>query len=100
MEKINKPISGFAILLLCLALLALAAYFFISGSHQEEATQKKLLGEIVHAGICFSYQGPDDRQPKPVPRAYILREIFRHRKGKRSFMGESVLQVCPDFPAF
>jgi regulator of protease activity HflC (stomatin/prohibitin superfamily) len=35
MEKISKPISGFAILLLSLALLALAAYFFYNSAHQE-----------------------------------------------------------------
>ena len=47
MEKINRPISGFAILVLCLALLGLAAYFFISGSNPENS------GMILFGGICI-----------------------------------------------
>ncbi len=47
MEKINKPISGFAILLLCLVLLGLAAYFFINGSNPENS------GMILSGGICM-----------------------------------------------
>ncbi len=48
MEKINRPISGFAILLLCLALLALAAYFFVSGSNPENS------GMILMGGLCIA----------------------------------------------
>jgi regulator of protease activity HflC (stomatin/prohibitin superfamily) len=47
MEKINRPISGFAILLLCLVLLGLAAYFFINGSKPENS------GMILFGGICI-----------------------------------------------
>jgi regulator of protease activity HflC (stomatin/prohibitin superfamily) len=35
MEKINKPVSGFAILILCLALLATAAYFFFNAANRQ-----------------------------------------------------------------
>ena len=48
MEKINRPISGFAILLLCLVLLDLAAYFFINGSNPENS------GIILFGGICMA----------------------------------------------
>jgi regulator of protease activity HflC (stomatin/prohibitin superfamily) len=48
MEKTNRPISGFAILLLCLVLLGLAAYFFISGSNPENS------GMILFGGICMA----------------------------------------------
>ena len=48
MEKINRPISGFAILLLCLALLALAAYFFVNGSNPENS------GMILLGGLCMA----------------------------------------------
>ena len=57
MEKINKPVSGFAILLLCLALLAMAAYLFITGSHQEDATQKSILGGLCMLAFVFFIKG-------------------------------------------
>lgn len=57
MEKINKPISGFAILIVCLALLALAAYFFVTGSHMEEPTQYSLLGGLCMLGFVFLTKG-------------------------------------------
>jgi len=56
MEKINKPISGFAILLLCLVLLALAAYFFINGAHQE-SPQNQILGGISILAFVFFMKG-------------------------------------------
>jgi len=48
MEKTNRPISGFAILLLCLALLGGAAYFFINGSNPENS------GMILSGGLCMA----------------------------------------------
>jgi len=35
MEKINKPVSGFAILLLLFGLLVISVYLFYNGAHQE-----------------------------------------------------------------
>jgi regulator of protease activity HflC (stomatin/prohibitin superfamily) len=57
MEKINKPVSGFAILVLCLAFLGLAAYFFINGSHQEEPATYSLLGGLCMLGFVFFSKG-------------------------------------------
>jgi regulator of protease activity HflC (stomatin/prohibitin superfamily) len=57
MEKTNKPISGFAILLLCLALLALAAFLFISGSHQPDSTLVNLLGGLCMLSFVFFIKG-------------------------------------------
>jgi regulator of protease activity HflC (stomatin/prohibitin superfamily) len=57
MEKINKPVSGFAILVLCLAFLAVAAYFFVNGSHQEEPTTYSLLGGLCVLGFVFFSKG-------------------------------------------
>lgn len=56
MEKINKPISGFAILILSLALLGIAAYLFISGARQE-AGQFSLLGALCIAAFVFLIKG-------------------------------------------
>jgi regulator of protease activity HflC (stomatin/prohibitin superfamily) len=56
MEKINKPISGFAILLLSLVLLALAAYFLVNGAHQE-MTQYNIFGAICMLGFVFLIKG-------------------------------------------
>ena len=56
MEQINKPISGFAILLLCLGLLGLAAYFFINAS-KDESTMNALLGGLCMLGFVFFIKG-------------------------------------------
>jgi hypothetical protein len=56
MEKNSKPISGFAILLLCLALLATAAYFFISDVHRE-SPQNTVLGGICVLAFVFFMKG-------------------------------------------
>src|SRR5580765_2335119 len=56
MEKINRPISGFAILLLSLALLALAAYFITNGARQE-LTQYNIFGVICMLGFVFLVKG-------------------------------------------
>jgi regulator of protease activity HflC (stomatin/prohibitin superfamily) len=56
MEKISKPISGFAILLLCLALLGLAAYFFVTGA-QTEAPQYSVFGAVVIIAFVFLAKG-------------------------------------------
>jgi regulator of protease activity HflC (stomatin/prohibitin superfamily) len=56
MEKINKPISGFAILLLSLALLAAAIFFFVNGAH-EEMPQFSILGALCMAGFIFFTKG-------------------------------------------
>jgi len=57
MEKTNRPISGFAILLLCLALLALAAFLFIGGSHQADSTFYNLLGGLCVLSFVFFIKG-------------------------------------------
>jgi regulator of protease activity HflC (stomatin/prohibitin superfamily) len=56
MEKINKPISGFAILVVCLAFLATAAYFFVNGAH-EESTFNGLLGGLCMLAFVFLAKG-------------------------------------------
>jgi regulator of protease activity HflC (stomatin/prohibitin superfamily) len=56
MEKINRPISGFAILLLCLGLLALAAFLFVNGSRQE-MTQLNIFGAISLVAFVFFIKG-------------------------------------------
>lgn len=52
MEQNNKPISGFAILLLCLGLLGLAAYFFVNAS-KDDSTLNALLGGLCM--LCFVF---------------------------------------------
>ncbi len=56
MEKTTKPISGFAILLLCLGLLGLAAFFFLSGVHQE-TPQLNIGGVICMIAFVFFAKG-------------------------------------------
>src|ERR1700685_3501983 len=56
MEQNNKPISGFAILLLCLALLGLAAYFFVNASH-DDSTGNALLGSLCMLAFVFFIKG-------------------------------------------
>src|SRR5450432_3223214 len=56
MEKISKPISGFAILLLCLVLLGLAAYFFFSGARQE-TPQLNIAGVLCMVAFIFFTKG-------------------------------------------
>src|SRR5450432_2030723 len=56
MEKINKPISGFAILLLCLVLLGMAAYFLINGVH-EEMPQLSVFGVLCMVAFVFFTKG-------------------------------------------
>ncbi len=56
MEQNNKPISGFAILLLCLALVGLAAYFFINAS-KDDSTLNAVLGAICMLGFVFFIKG-------------------------------------------
>ncbi len=56
MEQNNKPISGFAILLLCLGLLGLAAYFFINAS-KDESTMNALLGGLCMLVFVFFIKG-------------------------------------------
>jgi regulator of protease activity HflC (stomatin/prohibitin superfamily) len=56
MEKISKPISGFAILLLSLVLLIVAAYSFYSGAHQEMA-QLSVVGVLSVIGFIFFTKG-------------------------------------------
>jgi regulator of protease activity HflC (stomatin/prohibitin superfamily) len=56
MEKINRPISGFAILLLCLALLAMAAFFFVNGSHNE-VSGYNIIGAICMIAFVFFIKG-------------------------------------------
>ena len=56
MEQNNKPISGFAILLLCLGLLGLAAYFIINAAH-DDSTLYGILGSICMLGFAFFIKG-------------------------------------------
>ncbi len=56
MEQNNKPISGFAILLLCLALLGLAAYFFVNAS-KDDSTLNAVIGAICMLGFVFFIKG-------------------------------------------
>jgi regulator of protease activity HflC (stomatin/prohibitin superfamily) len=57
MEKIKKAVSGFAMLVLCLVLLALAAYFFVMAAHQVEPTQSSLLGGLCLLAFVFFIKG-------------------------------------------
>jgi SPFH domain / Band 7 family len=56
MEQNNKPISGFAILLLCLALLGLAAYFIVNAA-QDNSTLDGVLGSLCMLGFVFLIKG-------------------------------------------
>src|SRR5882672_8897597 len=56
MEKINRPISGFAILLLCLALLVMAAFFIINGSRSDMAGYN-IIGAICILAFVFFIKG-------------------------------------------
>src|SRR5450432_1321786 len=56
MEKTNKPVSGFAILLLCLVLLGLAAYLFITDAHNE-TPQFSVLAVICVVAFIFFTRG-------------------------------------------
>jgi regulator of protease activity HflC (stomatin/prohibitin superfamily) len=56
MEKIIKPISGFAILILCFALLALAALLFVNGA-QQEISRFSILGGLCIIGFGFLAKG-------------------------------------------
>jgi len=56
MEQNNKPISGFAILLLCLGLLGLAAFFFVNAS-KDDSTLNAILGAICVLGFVFFIKG-------------------------------------------
>jgi len=55
MEKINKPVSGFAILLLNLALLILAVYFFVNGGQQFSGFT--ILGILCMLAFVFFMKG-------------------------------------------
>jgi regulator of protease activity HflC (stomatin/prohibitin superfamily) len=55
MEKINKPISGFAILLLCLVILAINALFFIAA--RQNMPQYSVFGFIGMAVFIFLAKG-------------------------------------------
>jgi regulator of protease activity HflC (stomatin/prohibitin superfamily) len=57
MEKTNRPISGFAILLLCLVLLASAAFLFVTGSRQADSTLVYLLGGFCMLAFVFFIKG-------------------------------------------
>jgi len=54
MEKIKKPISGYAIVLLCLALLILAVYLFVTGSQQGLGAYSTLAAICMFACIFLS----------------------------------------------
>jgi regulator of protease activity HflC (stomatin/prohibitin superfamily) len=55
MEKINKPISGFAILLLCLILLAINAWFFIAA--RQDMPQYSVFGFVGMVVFIFLAKG-------------------------------------------
>ena len=54
MEKTNKPVSGFSVLLLCLVLLGLAAYLFITDAHNETPRFSVLAVICIIAFIFFT----------------------------------------------
>ena len=54
MEKTNKPVSGFAVLLLCLVLLGLAAYLFITDANNETPRFSVLAVICIIAFIFFT----------------------------------------------
>jgi regulator of protease activity HflC (stomatin/prohibitin superfamily) len=56
MEQNNKPISGFATLLLCLTLLGLAVYFFVNAS-KDDSTLNAVLGALCMLGFVFFIKG-------------------------------------------
>ncbi len=56
MEQTNKPISGFAILIISLILLGMAIFFFASGS-QMESPQYSVLGVICMVAFIFCIKG-------------------------------------------
>jgi regulator of protease activity HflC (stomatin/prohibitin superfamily) len=56
MEKTNRPISGFAILLLCLALLAMAAFFIVNGS-RNDMTEYNVIGALCMVAFVFFIKG-------------------------------------------
>jgi regulator of protease activity HflC (stomatin/prohibitin superfamily) len=56
MEKTNRPISGFAILLLCLALLAMAAFFIVNGS-RNDMTEYNIIGALCMVAFVFFIKG-------------------------------------------
>jgi regulator of protease activity HflC (stomatin/prohibitin superfamily) len=56
MEKINRPISGFAILVGCLVLLAVAAFLFFTGATQGQP-QFSIFGAICMAVFIFLIKG-------------------------------------------
>jgi len=56
MEKIIKPISGFAILILSLALLALAVFLFVNGA-QQEISRFSVLGALCMIAFGFLVKG-------------------------------------------
>lgn len=56
MEKIKKPVSGFAILLLCLALLVAAVILFANGV-RHEMPQDNILGGLSMIGFVFLMKG-------------------------------------------
>ena len=57
MEKINKPKSGFLILVLCLVLLAIAAYRFVIASHEIEPTENIVFGGLCMLAFVFFIKG-------------------------------------------
>ncbi len=57
MEKINKPKSGFLILVLCLVLLAIAVYRFVIASHEIEPTENSVLGGLCMLAFVFFIKG-------------------------------------------
>jgi uncharacterized membrane protein (Fun14 family) len=56
MEQTNKPISGFAILILSLVLLGIAIFFFASGS-QMESPLYSVLGIVCMVAFIFCTKG-------------------------------------------
>jgi regulator of protease activity HflC (stomatin/prohibitin superfamily) len=56
MEQTNKPISGYAILVLSLVLLGLAVFFFITGN-QMETPQYNIIGALCMAAFIFCVKG-------------------------------------------
>lgn len=57
MEKINKPVSGYAVLLLCLALVIIAIFLFVNGAQNSQSPFLVGMGAICIAICGFLAKG-------------------------------------------
>ena len=73
MEKINRPISGFAILPFMFSIIGTGSLFFCKrlqpGKYRNDFNRR-----IVYCCFCIFYQGTHDRQSQSRTRTHILWE--------------------------